>query len=237
LLARLEDFERVCHLAYVPLPGGVKAMQEPWRMAAVYLHQAFGDSFLDLDVPFVQRLDTRAWRVLQQMIRQGINSPLSSGMGRLFDAVASLLGLRHTVRYEGQAAIALEMLADTTCQERYRFALEAQERLIRAEPVLIGIVQDVQAHLPPPIIAAKFHRAVADVIVRVATRLRKEAGVSRVVLSGGVFQNMLLLDWTWQQLAAVGFDVYVHHRVPTNDGGISLGQAVVAAAQINAGRM
>src|SRR5262249_54430271 len=108
LLARLDDFERVCHLAYAPMPGGVQAIKEPWRMAAVYLHQVCAEGFLDLDIPFVKRLNTKVWRVLQHMIRQGINSPLSSGMGRLFDAVSSLLGLRDTVQYEGQAAIALE---------------------------------------------------------------------------------------------------------------------------------
>jgi hydrogenase maturation protein HypF len=237
LLARLDDFERLCHLAYAPMPGGVQAMKEPWRMAAVYLQQAFGDGFLDLDVPFVKRLNTPVWRVLQQMIRHDINSPLSSGMGRLFDAVSSLLGLRDTVHYEGQAAIALEMLADVTCQDSYRFDLGANGSIIRAEPVLTSMVQDLQAQLPAPIMAAKFHHAVAEVIARVASRIRKEAGLRRVVLSGGVFQNLLLLEWTWQRLAAAGFDVYVHHRVPTNDGGISLGQAVVANAQINAGRV
>jgi hydrogenase maturation protein HypF len=237
LLARLDDFERVCHVAYAPLPGGAQAIRQPWRMAAVYLQQAFGDRFLELDIPFVQRLNRPAWRVLHQMIQQGINSPLTSGMGRLFDAVASLLGLRDTVSYEGQAASALEMLADPTCQESYRFALEAHGSSIGVAPVLTSLVEDIQARRPAPIMAAKFHHAVAEVITRVATRLRRETGLRRVVLSGGVFQNLLLLEWTWQRLAAAGFEVYVHHRVPPNDGGISLGQAVVADAQRKAGRI
>ena len=237
LLAGLADFERVCHLAYAPMPGGVKAIQEPWRMAAAYLQQAFGDGFLDLDIPFVKRLDMTVWRVLRQMMRQGINSPLTSGMGRLFDAVSSLLGLGDRVHYEGQAAIALEMMADATCQDSYRFELETGASLIRTEPVLTHIVQDLQANLPTHIVAAKFHHAVADVIARVATRIRGEGGPKRVVLSGGVFQNRLLLEWTWQRLEASGFEVYVHHHVPTNDGGLSLGQAVVAGARIKAGRI
>jgi hydrogenase maturation protein HypF len=235
LLARLVDFERVCHLAYVPMPGGVKSIQEPWRMGAAYLQQAFGDGFLDLDIPFVKRLNTKVWRVLQHMIRQGINSPLTSGMGRLFDAVSSILGLGDTAHYEGQAAIALEMIADATCQDSYRFELETRGGLIRTEPVLAHIVQDLQAKLPVPLIAAKFHHAVADVIARVATCIKGAGGPKRVVLSGGVFQNRLLLEWTWQRLEANGFVVYVHHRVPTNDGGLSLGQAVVADARVKAG--
>lgn len=206
-------------------------------MAAVYLQQAFGDGFLDLDIPFVKRLNTKAWRVLRQMIRQGINSPLTSGMGRLFDAVSSILGLGDAVHYEGQAAIALEMIANVTCQDSYRFELETSGSLIRTEPVLTHIVQDLQANLPIGIIAAKFHHAVADVIARVATRIRGEGGPKRVVLSGGVFQNRLLLEGTWQRLEANGFEVYVHHRVPTNDGGLSLGQAVVAEARIKTGRI
>ena len=237
LLAGLVDFERVCHLAYAPMPGGVKAIQEPWRMAAAYLQQAFGDGFLDLDIPFVKRLDMTVWRVLRQMMRQGINSPLTSGMGRLFDAVSSLLGLGDRVHYEGQAAIALEMMADATCQDSYRFELETGASLIRTEPVLTHIVQDLQANLPTHIVAAKFHHAVADVIARVAARIKGEGGPKRVVLSGGVFQNRLLLEWTWQRLEASGFEVYVHHHVPTNDGGLSLGQAVVAGARIKAGRI
>jgi hydrogenase maturation protein HypF len=219
------------------MPGGVQAIKEPWRMAAAYLHQVWADGFLDFDIPFVQRLNIKAWRVLQHMIRQGINSPLSSGMGRLFDAVSSLLGLRDTVQYEGQAAIALEMIADTTCQDSYRFELEAQGSIIGVESVLTSMIRDLRAHLPTPVIAAKFHQAVAEVIARVAVRIRGKTGLRRVVLSGGVFQNMLLLEWTWRRLEAAGFDVYVHHRVPTNDGGISLGQAVVADAQIKAGRI
>lgn len=237
LLAGLADFERVCHLAYAPMPGGVKAIREPWRMAAVYLQQAFGDGFLDLDIPFVKRLDLPVWRVLRQMMRQGINSPLTSGMGRLFDAVSSLLGLGNTVHYEGQAAIALEMMADATCQDSYRFELAADGCLIRTESVLIHMVQDLRANLPTHVVAAKFHHAVADVIARVATRIRGEGGPKRVVLSGGVFQNRLLLEWTWQRLEANGFEVYVHHHVPTNDGGLSLGQAVVAGARMKAGRI
>ena len=237
MLASLADFERCCHLAYAPMPGGVKAIQEPWRMAAAYLQQAFGDGFVDLGIPFAERLNLQAWRVLRQMTQQGVNSPLTSGMGRLFDAVSSILGLGDSVNYEGQAAIALEMIADPGCCDRYQFELAADGRLMQPEPVLRQIVRDAQANIPAPVIAAKFHRAVADGVARVASRIRKAEGLKRVALSGGVFQNRLLLEWTWRQLEADGFEVYAHHRVPTNDGGLSLGQAVVAAARMQAGRI
>lgn len=237
LIARLDDFRRVCHLEYVPMPGGVKAIKEPWRMAAVYLHRAFGDDFLNMDLPFVRRLNLKAWRVLQQMIAQRLNSPLTCGMGRLFDAVASLLGLADQVNYEGQAAIALEMIADESCRESYHFGLDENGSIIQTSPVMHSIVQDLRANVPPSVVAAKFHRAVADIIARVAARIRQEAGLKRVVLSGGVFQNTLLLEQACRQLEAQGFDPYWHHRVPPNDGGIALGQAVVADAQLKAGRI
>lgn len=237
LITRLDDFRRVCHLEYVPMPGGVKAIKEPWRMAAVYLHRAFGDDFLNLDIPFVRRLNLKAWRVLEQMITQRLNSPLTCGMGRLFDAVASLLGLADQVNYEGQAAIALEMIADESCRASYHFELDENGRVIQTSPVMDSIVQDLRANVPPSVVAAKFHRAVADIIGRVAARIRQEAGLKRVVLSGGVFQNTLLLEQACRQLEAQGFDPYWHHRVPPNDGGIALGQAVVADAQLKAGRI
>ncbi len=237
LVASASDFERACHLDYVPMPGGVKALEEPWRMAAVYLHRTFGPSFLELDIPFVQGLNQKAWHLLEQMSGRGVNSPLTCGMGRLFDAVSSLLGLRHKANYEGQAAAELEMVADESCADSYRFELDRGGSIIRAEAVIAEIVEDIKAGVAVPTIAAKFHNAVADVIARVAEHLRRERGLERVVLSGGVFQNILLLEAACRRLEGWGFEAYVHHRVPPNDGGISLGQAVVADARIKAGRI
>lgn len=155
-------------------------------------------------------------------------------MGRLFDAVASLLGLKEVVNYEGEAAIKLETIADESCTQSYWFDFSENGSVIQTEPVIKGIVQDMAARIPAPIITAKFHNAIADVIVRVAGRVRQQHGLKRVVLSGGVFQNLLLLEWTCQGLEAQGFEVYTHHRVPPNDGGISLGQAVIANAKLKA---
>ncbi|MFN2531827.1 MAG: carbamoyltransferase HypF [Pyrinomonadaceae bacterium] len=234
-VADLVRAERVAHLEYVPMPGGTKAIREPWRMAAVYLQKAFGKEFSELDIPFFSRLNGRVWGNLMTMIERRINCPETSSMGRLFDAVASLLGLGDAVRYEGQAAMALESIADRDCLAAYEFEVDFNQGLICANPVIQGIVKDLRCSVSAPIISAKFHQAVVDLIVPIALRLRAERAVNRVVLSGGVFQNSLLLERAIEQLESQGFEVFTHRRVPPNDGGIALGQAVVAHALIKSG--
>jgi hydrogenase maturation protein HypF len=226
--------ERVARLQYIPMPGGVKAIREPWRMAMIYLHRALGDEVLDLDLDFVKRRDRRAWATLRRMATTGLNSPETSSMGRLFDAVASLVGLRDVVRYEGQAAIELEMTADASQGEGYEFDYSGE--IIDPAPVIRDIVADLVCRVPAPVIAAKFHNAVTSLIFQVARRIRAERQLCRVALSGGVFQNRLLLKRATRLLEAAGFEVFTHSRVPPNDGGVSLGQAVVADALIKAGR-
>ncbi len=236
-VADLCDAERVAHLDYVPLPGGAQAVREPWRMAAVYLERALGSNFPESALPFVQNMDAGRWSVLRRMIETGTNSPQTSSMGRLFDAVASLLSLRRVVNYEGQAAIELEALADRTCAARYEFGVSGDGGIIKAEPVIRQAVADILNGVPPPTVSAKFHLGVAHLITTIALKLRDERRLNRVVLSGGVFQNAFLLERTSGLLKADGFEVLTHRRVPTNDGGISLGQAAVANARILRGRV
>jgi hydrogenase maturation protein HypF len=231
------EAERIAHLDYVPLPGGAKAIREPWRMAAVYLHRALGDDFLNLRIPFVEHLDGRAWTTLRRMTETGTNSPETSSMGRLFDAVSSLLGLRNAVNYEGQAAIELETIADRSCIQRYEFEIAADGGMIKADAVIRRAVEDLLEGISTQEVSAKFHLAVAHLIVEVARNTRDERRLNRVVLSGGVFQNMFLLENVCRILGADGFEVFTHSRVPTNDGGISLGQAVVAGAHLASGRI
>ncbi|HEX7177519.1 MAG TPA: carbamoyltransferase HypF [Pyrinomonadaceae bacterium] len=232
------DAERVAHLDYVPMPGGAKAVREPWRMAAVYLHRAFGDEFLNLDIPFVQNLDRRAWTTLRRMAATATNSPETSSMGRLFDAVAGLLSLRGAVNYEGQAAIELETIAERACrQEGYAFELEEGGRVIKAEAVVRRAVEDLLEGRRPQEVSAKFHLGVAALIAAVARRVRDERKLERVVLSGGVFQNTFLLEAACRMLKGDGFEVFTHSRVPPNDGGISFGQAAIADARLKAGRV
>ncbi|HKO96407.1 MAG TPA: carbamoyltransferase HypF [Pyrinomonadaceae bacterium] len=233
-VADYTDAERVAHLANVSLPGGAKAIKEPWRMAATYLQETFGADFLKLELPFVKDLDKRAWATLRSMISKGVNSPETSSMGRLFDAVSSLIGVRSHVNYEGQAAIELESIADSGCCGAYEFKIDGD--FIMSGPVIREAVGDLLAGVPAPGVSARFHQGVAQLIAEIAVRTRDERGLNRVALSGGVFQNMLLLRTTKRLLHADGFQVYTHSRVPTNDGGISLGQAAVANAQIRLGR-
>jgi hydrogenase maturation protein HypF len=231
------EAERVAHLDYIPMPGGAKAIREPWRLAAVYLHRAMGDDFLKLEIPFVRRLDRSRWAAIHSMARTRTNSPETSSMGRLFDALSSLVGLRDVVNYEGQAAIELEAIADPRQHEGYEFELAENGRIIKADPVIEGATKDLLNGVPPKAVSAKFHLGVAKLIAAVAVRVRDERRLTRVALSGGVFQNMLLLGEASRLLRASGFEVFTHSRVPPNDGGVSLGQAAVARARLASGRV
>ncbi|CAN5630436.1 carbamoyltransferase HypF [soil metagenome] len=236
-VADFVEAERVAHLANVPMPGGTKAIREPWRMAAVYLQQTFGDEFINLDLPFVKELEQRGWPTLRSMVVARTNCPETSSMGRLFDAVSSLLGVRSLVNYEGQAAIELEAMADRDCAGEYEFRVSGSERLIEAHEVIHAAVCDLLEGAPPAVVSARFHRGVARLVATIAEQVREERKLNRVALSGGVFQNLLLLTQTKQMLRASGFEVFTHARVPTNDGGISLGQASIANARIKSGRV
>lgn len=231
LVANFAAAERISHLEYLPMPGGARAIREPWRMAAVYLQETFGDDFLKLDLPFVTELDTQAWSALKGMMASKTNCPETSSMGRLFDAVSSLLRLRDKTNYEGQAAIELEQIADATNREKYDLVVSEDGSIIRPQNVIRSAVEDLLSGVPPRIISARFHLGVADLIARISCRVRAEHKLNRVVLSGGVFQNMFLLRTASRSLRAAGFEVLTHARVPTNDGGISLGQAVIANAR------
>jgi hydrogenase maturation protein HypF len=254
--ADLQQFTRLAHLDYAPLPGGEQAVRQPWRMAAVYLAQAYGDEFLNLDLPFVRQLDRTRWGALAQMIARGINSPPSSSLGRLFDAVAALLGLRGEALYEGQAAIELEMLAETS-DYVYPFAIDDRpatmpaphptatfataERglggilppaILNAAPLMRAVAEDLQRNVPIARIAGRFHRSIAELLAMACVRAREQTGLGIVALSGGVFQNRLLLEQLLARLEELGFQAYINRRVPTNDGGLSLGQLAVAAARL-----
>ena len=225
LVAELAAFERVGWLAPVPLPGGDAATDEPWRVAAAYL------DVLDqagAAPPGVAPVGAR-WDDVVSMARAGVNSPLTSSVGRLFDAVAAITGTRSVVTYEGQAAIELEALVDVNELDAYPISI-AGDALVGAD-LVAGALADVRADVPPPLIAARFHRGLAFGVAAMCRRLRERTGLDTVALSGGVFANVLLLRTVSELLGADGFVVLRHRRVPCNDGGISFGQAVVVAAQ------
>jgi hydrogenase maturation protein HypF len=229
LLASYADFERFAHLEYLPLPGGDSAIRAPWRIAAGYAH-ALGIEVDDL--PFLQNLDKQALRILRQQIDKNLNSPLTSSMGRLFDAVASLIGIRNEVTYEAQAAIEMEVLSKAFVQDArsYPYVIDQTEHgtLIRLKEMLAAIAEDVCANEFAGMIAARFHKTIAEITIDICKRARASTGLNEVALSGGVWQNQVLLDLVRMGLKHEKFVVYFHKQVPTNDGGLALGQAMIA---------
>ncbi|MFL5792603.1 MAG: carbamoyltransferase HypF [Actinomycetota bacterium] len=237
LVADLRGFRRAGHLEVVPMPGGAAAIREPWRMAAAWLDAALGGRVPER-LAVVGRNRDRWERVLS-LARSGTASPATSSAGRLFDAVAAILGVRDAVNYEGQAAVELEQLADPGEPAAYPVRVAAADarggplRLAGTDLVL-AVVEDLEAGVAPPLVAARFHNGLAAATVAACQALREESGLGTVALSGGVFQNMLLLERMVAGLERTGFRALVHSRVPPNDGGISLGQAAVAAARLRA---
>jgi len=234
LIADLDGFERVGSFREVAMPGGEAAVREPWRMAAAFLQVAYGESMDELDLAFVRRLDRAAWRLLSRAAERGLNAPPTSSAGRLFDAVASLLGLRDRVDFEAQAAMELEALSESEPDRLYAVGLpERDGRIIVETPDIVrGVVEDLLVGTRTEQIGSRFHATLADVIVKACYRVRERSGLERVALSGGVFQNILLLRLAVDGLHRSGFRVYTHHRVPPNDGGLALGQAAIAARML-----
>ncbi len=233
LVASRKDFVRKAHLNYVPLPGGDRAVKEPWRMAVSYLYHTFGDEMTGRVPSFFKRFERKRIDAIVGMIKRGINSPLTSSVGRLFDCISSLAGIRDVVTFEAESAIELEMIAGTGCGMpepfHYPFDLIRKKRIIiDTRPIIKGVVYDIERGCEPKEIAIKFHHTMAEIILGVVRILREERDINDVVLSGGVFQNRILLDLAGDRLEREGFKVWLNERVPANDGGISLGQAIVA---------
>ncbi|HMN30087.1 MAG TPA: hypothetical protein PKE45_18180, partial [Caldilineaceae bacterium] len=214
------------HLCYFPLPGGDAAIRRPYRTALAALWAA-GIAWDERLAP-VAVCSASERRVLQRQLESGLNTAPTSSMGRLFDAAAALAGVRQTANYEAQAAIEFEALVADPCLDGYRFALADDGSSFDPAPVLQALVADLLAGVAQPVVAARFHWAVADLIVEVSRELRRRTALDQVALSGGVFQNMTLLEQSVQRLRAAGFTVLTHRLVPPNDGGLALGQAVIA---------
>ena len=234
LLADCRRFRRLGHLKYVPLPGGDVATKRPYRMAVSHLLSALGEEALDLPLELWAQIGEAELALVRRMMAAKVNCPLTSSCGRLFDAVSALLGVRGVVNYEGQAAIELEMLAAEGVDEVYDWSRPSSYPIIiDPAPVLRGVVSDLRRGVDRAVISAKFHNTIADIIVGVSRAARERTGINRVALSGGVFQNMYLLGRTLDGLERQGFEALIHHQVPANDGGIALGQAVIANARLS----
>ncbi|AZR72934.1 carbamoyltransferase HypF [Anoxybacter fermentans] len=230
LIASPEKFERWAHLKYLPLPGGDKGVKEPWRIGVAYLLKALPDADWLQELPFWYSLKDEI-NMLKTIIEKGIKVPETSSMGRLFDAVAAILGIRTRISYEGQAAIELEELAGEELGEPYPFIVEDDSPpfVINPLPIISAIIRDLRAGKKAYKIARRFHGTVVEMALNLCIKIRQELGLQRVVMSGGVFQNRLLSLGLKKCLEGEGFEVFQHCQVPTNDGGLALGQVYVAS--------
>jgi hydrogenase maturation protein HypF len=232
LIAETASFTRAAHLSYVPMPGGNAAAKEPWRMAVSYLMHAFGHEYRNHNLSLLKNSEGTRLDIISSMITKKINSPDTSSLGRLFDGMASLLGIRDRASFEGQAAMELEMLAEKKSDSVYNHGWESgSTKRILLKPIIRDVVREIEAGVEKPVIAARFHATLIALFSSLCDAIRQETGLNRVVLSGGVFQNAILLNGLLGDLGKLGFTVFSHGQVPCNDGGISLGQAMVAAAR------
>jgi hydrogenase maturation protein HypF len=236
LIACWQSFQRVGQFEYVPMPGGAAAIKKPYRMALGYLYSLLGENFSLEGLPLA-KINLAETAIIRQQIQKRINCPLTSSAGRLFDAVAALTGLNGEVSYEAQAAIALEMQApDKFAKAKiktYPYLLEEQAgvTVVKLGELFPAIVDDVRNDVDVSNISLKLHHTVAKITVEMCSKISRKTGIKQIALSGGVFQNRLLVKLTAAGLRQSGFQVLTHHLVPCNDGGLSLGQAVIANYQ------
>jgi hydrogenase maturation protein HypF len=228
IFAGVKEFERYAHFDYVSMPGGDRAADEPWRMAVSYLYKYFGKSGAYDSFSCIEDREPDEINLVLEMIDRGINSPLSSGAGRLFDAVSAMLGLCTVSAFDSEAPIRLESAALPGIGEHYPY--EAGKILVFAE-TLRAIMEDAEKKTAPGVISAKFHNTVAEAINNVCGMMRRESNIRKVLLSGGVFQNKYLLERVSSLLSLSKFEVYTNHKVPANDGGLSLGQLYAASGR------
>jgi len=225
MIADLKGFTRFSHFDYVPMPGGEKAITEPWRMAYSYLFKYFGDSFDFKSVPLFSSIDNQKLSLINEMIVKKMNSPETSSAGRIFDAVSAILGLCQVQTFDSEAPMRLESVCDGETKEFYPF--QAGKTVIFAD-TLKAILADFPRQ-KISVISAKFHNTIAQVILEISKQIKNETSLNKVILSGGVFQNKYLLEKSLYLLKRNMFKVFTNHLVPSNDGGISLGQLAIAS--------
>jgi hydrogenase maturation protein HypF len=233
LAADEAGFERLGHLAYVPMPGGTAAIKEPWRMAVSYLRATFGEAYFLENTHLLGRWGRERIDLLLHMLRRRLNSPLTSSCGRLFDGVAALIGLRDRIAYEGQAAIELEQCMEPA-DGIYRHEFSEAEGVLLLSPTAIfaQVAKDVAAGARAGVVSGRFHRTLVEMFAEACRHLAARQGLTRVVCSGGVFQNLYILTNLERRLRELGLEVYTHELVPSNDGCIALGQALAGAASL-----
>ena len=225
LIAELKSFTRFLHFDYVPMPGGEKAIEEPWRMAYSYIFKYFGDNFDYESIPLFKSINEERLLQIKELIVRKINTPLTSGAGRLFDAVSAILGLCPKATFDSEAPLRLESAIECETNEYYPFTIE--QHIVFADTIK-SIIADLPVR-EVSLISAKFHNTIAHVIHEVSKQIRNETSINKVILSGGVFQNKYLVEKSVFLLNSDNFKVFTNHLVPSNDGGVSLGQLVIAS--------
>jgi hydrogenase maturation protein HypF len=229
MVADYKDYTRAFHFDYLPMPGGDKASKEPWRMAISYLYTYLGEGFRDLQLPLFDAIAPQEVENIIHMIDRSLNSPMISSAGRLFDAMASLLGITHRASYQAEAPMKLEALADMSEQAVYPF--EILDGRVNFGPLIMQVVKDLKEGMALPKISGRFHQTLARVVLEMALSMRKEYEINRVVISGGVFQNRILTSKLWDLLSAEQFQVFIPKCIPVNDQGIAVGQLAIGAAR------
>ena len=235
LIASYTEFERFAHLQYFPLPGGEAAIREPWRIAVGAAH-ALGIANAELDdLPFLRHIDQQAINIIRQQVDKKINCPMTSSLGRIFDAAASLIGIRNQVNYEAQAAIELEVFSKPYLNSAgpgpYPYvplSADESDRGIPLQGLFRAMIEDVRRQEPAGLIGARLHHSIVQIATTLCLQAQSATGLQEVALSGGVWQNQLLLHLVRQSLEKQGLTVYCHRQIPCNDGGLALGQFTVA---------
>jgi len=231
LICTRKDFERKYHLKYISQPGGDAAAREGWRMAVAYLYDSFGRGFLDMDLPLFRRTGSGKAAFIKNMIDKRFNSPLTSSLGRLFDAVASLAGICDRSEYEAEAAIMLESCSVDGIDGRYGYDIVGDE--IDCSKMIRQIVKEVKNGSAPGVISSRFHNTVGALVFDISHRIYAEYGIKKVLISGGCFQNRYLTGYIENRFKGSELRLYKHNRYSPTDLGISVGQAVIAANNAN----
>ncbi|NOZ20139.1 MAG: carbamoyltransferase HypF [Planctomycetes bacterium] len=234
LVADTANFRRIGHFKYVRMPGGDVAVEKPPRMALSLLLDAFDGDLKAAGIPMLDQFKKTDLKLLVTILQGGINTPKTSSLGRLFDAVSAMLGVCNEASYEGQPAIELEGIADEVCTESYDFMISPNGSALQVDmaPAIRQIVRDIRDGVDRAAIAGRFHNTIVNVSLEMCLRIREKYSLDTVAFSGGVFQNLLLAERLASELTRSGFEVLQHHHVPPNDGGLSLGQAVIARTRM-----
>ena len=228
MVAGIDSFTRHLHFDYLPLPGGDKVIRETWRTGISLLYKVYGRNLTNLEIPFIQSFDKKRLAKIIEALEKGINTPLSSGCGRLFDGIAAITGLCTHALFHAEAPMKLESVATEGITDHYEIEID---KTIHFGHMIRQITEDIIHGIPLPVIAARFHNSIIWVIFEGVSRISRETGIRKVVLTGGSFQNKYLAEKALSSLAEHAFEGYLASRIPCNDGGIALGQLLIAARQ------